>query len=329
MNKIYIISKYLVTEETGFETRFAAIGRQLVKQGFNLFLVGSNSNRWYFRKSSYILYDVWNYNGLKGITFNILKYRKTNGIRRIISWIQFEIYLFIYLFFKVKKGDLLVCSSLSLLTGLTGLLLKKIRGTKFLFDVRDIWPLTLVNEGGYRSDSIAIRFLQKIERLAYIRADLITGTMPRLDNHVKIVTGLNLSVHTVPFAPSPYLDYFRNPNRKKIGVLNDTKFNITYAGSINRTNALEFLIEAIPKINIPNVHFNIIGHGDLLAKFKEQLSSQTNVTFYGSMSRQDVLPFLEESNLLYFSSLLIINITLPLFVSGVSLYKEVLHNPFP
>ena len=52
--------------------------------------------------------------------------------------------------------------------------------TKLVFEVRDIWPLTLTEEGGFSSLNPLIIILRAIELVGYRFSDLVVGTMPGL-----------------------------------------------------------------------------------------------------------------------------------------------------
>ena len=79
-------------------------------------------------------------------------------------------------------------------------LLFKSRNSKIIFEIRDIWPLTLVEEGGYSKSNLAVKFLGFVERIGYIKSDFIVGTMPNLKSHVDdIVNQKTVKVGFVPF----------------------------------------------------------------------------------------------------------------------------------
>ena len=59
--------------------------------------------------------------------------------------------------------------------------------SKLVFEVRDIWPMVLVENGGFSKFNPFVIGLQVIEWLGYKFSDEIVGTMPRLDIHVEKV----------------------------------------------------------------------------------------------------------------------------------------------
>jgi hypothetical protein len=99
---------------------------------------------------------------------------------------------------KLEKPDVVIISSLSLLTVFYGLYLKKICGCKFVVEIRDIYPLTFTEELGVPSYNPIVWIFKHIERIGYKNADLIVGTMPNLTSHVKDVLGYEKEVFFSP-----------------------------------------------------------------------------------------------------------------------------------
>ena len=69
------------------------------------------------------------------------------------------------------------------------------------------------------------------------------------------------------------------------------------------TNALEPLIETIKLLeNNENIHFMLVGSGDLKATFEDQLKNFTNVTFLPRIGQNEVKYFLQKCDILYLST---------------------------
>ena len=187
MKKILFITKIASTKKEGFESRISCIAQEFVKKGYKTRVITSDSNH----LASYDLFKtpIFTYD-YRGVSFKIirtLRYKSTISIKRVLSWIDFEIKLF---FLRKKlieyEPDVIIISSLSLLTVINGLLLKrKFKKAKFIFEVRDIWPLTLMEEGGYSKYNPAVLGLGLVEKLGYKYYDAIVGTMPNLQEHVE------------------------------------------------------------------------------------------------------------------------------------------------
>ena len=82
--------------------------------------------------------------------------------------------VFYLLFLKrAYLPDILVVSSLSFFTILNGLLFKFFFKVPLVFEIRDIWPLTLTAEGGYKNKNPLIMLMSFIEKIGYKYSDLI------------------------------------------------------------------------------------------------------------------------------------------------------------
>ena len=135
--KILIISKYASSKEYGFETRLFAIARRIVTTDSRITIISSDSNHFGKFPNFNKIYNFENLSGVETFWIKTLKYVKTVSILRVLSWIDFEIKL---LFFPTKKifiPDVIIVSSLSILTILNGVRLKNKYKCKLIFEIRD------------------------------------------------------------------------------------------------------------------------------------------------------------------------------------------------
>jgi len=208
---------------------------------------------------------------------------------------------------KVDKPNVIIVSSLSLLSILNGLYLKHKFKTKLIFEIRDIWPLTLVEEGGYSKYNPVVVFLSLVEKLGYRKSDLVVGTMPNIGQHVFNVTqNKNINCACLPFGfdLKQYDLLDRNEDILRKFDIPINKFIIGYAGSIGLSNGLGTLINVIKALNDDEqIFFLLIGDGGLKEKYENDLINCKNVIFTGNVERKHVSIFLSKCNALYFASL--------------------------
>ena len=204
--------------------------------------------------------------------------------------------------------DVIICSSLSLFTILNGLHLKLRYRCRLVFEVRDIWPLTLVEEGGFSSWNPLILGLGLVEWLGYKAADIIVGTMPNLGAHVRVIAGADAEkkVVCVPmgYDPAFHLDaptalsdcFIRDYIPKDV-------FLVTHIGSIGITNALEGLLEAAYLLREDaSIKFLVVGDGDLKAAYLSKYGHLDNLIIAPKVEKSQVQSVLGFSDLLFFSA---------------------------
>jgi len=82
------------------------------------------------------------------------------------------------------------------------------------------------------------------------------------------------------------------------------KFIISYAGSIGISNNLDTFFETAKYFNeyANNIHFLIVGEGNLKPKFLKKYGYLSNLTFCPKITRSKINSFLKHSSLLYFST---------------------------
>jgi glycosyltransferase involved in cell wall biosynthesis len=205
---------------------------------------------------------------------------------------------------QLPKPDVIVVSSLSLLTVLNGLLLRRKYRCKLVFEVRDIWPLTMVEEAGYSRFNPFVMLLGWVERFGYKRADCVVGTMPNLAEHVENVAGTGIRCECIPFGFDPAIFDRQLPlppqffeSRVPAG-----KFVIAYAGSIGRTNALETILACAREMTDDNRFFFLfVGGGELCERFVAETADLPNVAFAPMIQREQVQDLLRRCDLLYFA----------------------------
>ncbi|MCX6227051.1 MAG: glycosyltransferase family 4 protein [Bacteroidia bacterium] len=301
---IWYISKYASPLKYGFGTRHFYLAKEFNRLGRNTVIISSDSNHLVDipRRDHTYFQEV--IDGVETWWIRTIKYRGANSFRRILSWLDFEFKLWLMPKRELPQPDVVIVSSLSLLTVFNGYLLKRKYGCNLIFEVRDIWPLTLIEEGGFSKWNLLIRLLAWAERFGYQHADIVVGTMPNLTEHVTTVMGKPMNCVCIPFGYDPGLYANLEPLLEDYTDLfiPKEKFIVGYAGSIGLTNALEPLIDcAIAMKDDKRVHFLLLGSGDLLESFKTKVQGLSNITFAPKVGKAQVHGVLEHCQILYFS----------------------------
>lgn len=303
---IWFISKYASPPKyANVSSRLFFLSKEIIQLGHRVTLITSDANHFTnFPKSD----KIYNYEDEDTVPFYWIKtkkYTKTASISRILSWIDFEFKLFFMNLKKIQKPDVIVVSSLSIFTIIYGFYLKRKFGCLLTFEIRDIWPLTMTEEGGFSKWHPLVLLIGFIEKFGYKNSDLIVGTMPKLDLHVEQILGYKKPFLCSPlgFDPQNYEKNDLNEGNPFDNVFPFGKTIVGYSGSLGITNALEPFIEAIKLMKEHTyIHFMIVGGGDLKNTFTEQLKSCTNVTFLDRIKQNEVKYFLEKCDILYLST---------------------------
>lgn len=303
---VWFISKYLwlpLGKEAG--GRSYELMREVVEQGHRCVMFVSDSSHLFEAPAFTGSHLVEDCDGVTVCWIRTMKFGRAQSIRRVLSWISFEWKLLWLSKSAFPRPDVVVASSLSLLSVFSGLAFKFRYRARFVFEIRDIWPLTLLSTGSWSRRNPLIIALGWVERLGYARADAIVGTMPNLGEHVAAVLGHRTDVTCIPQGvaertltesatlPAGYLDDY----------LPCGHFIVGYAGTFGISNILGPVYEAVGLLqNDPRIHFVMVGSGGLLDDHKRRYAHLRNLTFAPWIPKGSVPTFLSNCDLLILST---------------------------
>lgn len=302
---VWYISKYVTLPSTGrVGTRPFMIMREMVKAGNRCLIITSDSSHLAVAPEFAGAYLATESDGVDIHWVKTLKYQGAKSFGRVLSWLHFEWRLLFLPKARLPRPDAIIVSSLSLLTIFNGLMLRQRFGCPLIFEVRDIWPLTIVEEGGFSSRNPFVAALAMIEKFAYRNADAIVGTMPNLGEHVAEVLGRSRPVYCVPMGIEETLLDEPEPLSREYEAAHipKGKFLVCHAGAIGISNALETILACAREMrDRPDVHFLIVGEGDLRAQYQAMCADLPNISFPPVIPRAQVQSLLSRCDLLYFA----------------------------
>lgn len=280
---VWYVSKYVTLPKVGDPLgRGYAIMKEIADMGHTSVMVMSDSMGKLDAPPAPTAYSIEKADGMTLAWVRTIKYSSSKSARRIASWMDFERALLSLPVGELPKPDVVIVSSPSLFTILNGFRLRRKFKARLVFEIRDIWPLTLTEEGGFSDKNLLVRVLAAIEQLGYRRADTIVGTMPNLGEHVKKVTGEDIPAFCIPMGmdTDSYTGDEELDDEFAQKYLPHDKFVVGYTGSLGIGNALEPLFECIASMqDVLDVHFLIVGTGELREHYRSKYGHLGNLTF--------------------------------------------------
>ena len=303
--RITVVSKYAPVPGYGSNPRWFELAKRLSAQGHQLEIITSDSNHGCSFRVEEGKSTELEIEDVSFLIIKTLKYNKTASVMRVLSWFDFDVKLF--RFRRHISPDVVVISSLSLTPILFGIYLKCFKRTRLVFEVRDVWPLTLVEEGKFSPLNPFSLFLRAIELLGYKHADLIVGTMPNLKQHVadsgvkKPTTAFHscgIGVDVARVRPSKPFKFDTQTEKRIKG-----RIVVGYCGSIGLTNNLDDFAKYMKTRDTMDVVFLIAGDGAQKQSLEQQFSTQKNVIFLGKIHPDDVQGFLRCCDILFLATM--------------------------
>lgn len=196
----------------------------------------------------------------------------------------------------IAKPDVVVASSPNFFCALAGWRLARAHGAKFIFEVRDLWPLIFLQLGIMRK-GFAYHVLEALEMFLYKRADAIV-TVTRSFARNMASRGVDPNKIAVIFNGVSDTDYAAAREvrtngaatqlRAALGISPLTKV-VLYIGNHGESQALEQFIDAARLLARRNdTLFLLVGNGAEKAKLQEYGKGVPNLQFLPPVGHKDV-----------------------------------------
>ncbi|WP_297813280.1 glycosyltransferase family 4 protein [uncultured Methylophaga sp.] len=241
------------------------------------------------------------FEGFQFHRINVHKYKHAHDKKRVLNWFEFAWRIRKLPKKLDEKPDIIIYSSPSLIGYLGAHYLAKKNRAKLIFEVRDIWPLTLTLLGGFSQKHPFIRFMQWIEDFAYSKSSNVISNLEGAVEHAKSRGMLAEKFNWIPNGFSEFeLNTIKPASKEILESLRHQEFSLTYTGAIGEANSLDTLIDAAELLkDSAGVHFNIVGRGRLQEKLEQEARDRNlkNVHFWGAVAKNQVQSVLRNSDL--------------------------------
>lgn len=308
-NKIWYVSKYGTHPNFGIPTRQYFYSKYFSRKRSKVTLISSRSDLMHNTPNLGLKNHIsFKDEELNCVILNGPKIKRGFNLKRIWSWLVFEFRFLVWaIFFRKNKPDVIIVSSLSILTFFTGSILKKYFKCKLVCEVRDIHPLTIVETKGWTTKNIFGKILAFIEQMGYKNADVIVGSMPNLIEHVNNINPeFSNKVYHVPMGYDPYFykennsddnDIFKEIFKQKVP---EQHFTAGYAGTIGFVNCVDHIIAAALELKDQPITFLILGDGSMKESLIQEIKDKglLNVIFLDSVKKKYVQHFLKKCDIL-------------------------------
>ena len=183
----------------GKSSRSYDFARELVRLGHEVTLMTNSYCHW-THSERLDEGEKWRIESIDGIRVIWLKthHYVGNGVGRGINMITNAVRALQVDRVLGDKPDIVVGPSVPPGTGWAASRIASGRGAAFVYEVRDVWPISLVDDGGLSRSNPVYWGFRLLEKYLYRQADRISATMPFLFHHVEESGGDPAKVKWMP-----------------------------------------------------------------------------------------------------------------------------------
>jgi glycosyltransferase involved in cell wall biosynthesis len=210
---------------------------------------------------------------------------------RVIAFFSFMLSSF-WIGIGVKNVDLVWGTSPPIFQGVTAWMLARLKGAKFLFEVRDLWPQFAI-AAGVLKNPVLISLSEWLERFLYYHADKVMVNSPGFIDHVRTLGAQQVEVIANGADPKMFNPAEKGMDFRRLHGFED-KFVALYAGAHGISNNLEVVLDAAKILKglsaASNIQIVFLGDGKekpVLQKLAQGIGL-TNVTFLPSIPKHEM-----------------------------------------
>jgi glycosyltransferase involved in cell wall biosynthesis len=285
------------------------LAKEWVRQGHKVTIVAASFS--HVRTKPPLVNDRITHEEIDGIHYLWLKTPGYygNGVRRALNIFSFVGQLITNQTILLGHilPDVIIASSTYPLDMVPAYRMAKKVQARLVFEVHDLWPLSLIELADMSPRHPFIMLLQWAEDFAYRRADRVVSILPKAKNYmqkhgmtaekfVHIPNGIDITEWRgeqpqLPKEHSQVIDELKQSGR----------FIIGYAGAHGLANSLDTLINAASGLQDQPVAFVLVGQGSEKEKLQEVVQQRgiLNVVFLPTIQKSSIPSLLASMDALY------------------------------
>lgn len=299
MSNIWFFASY---DQPFGESNRTHLFSQTLSKNFNCRVVFYCNSFCHFKKIQLIqFFGLFKRQFIEGVEVNWINTPAyyNNGFYRLLNMIINFLGLFFCGVFSRGRPDIIVGTSVPITSAFAGVLVAKLKKSKFIYEIRDLWPEALVALGGIRRGGFSHRLMLALEKYILSHSDAVVTALPYVENHVR-KHGLRDSAK-VCWVPNPVpVDDIT----VKTNYLKDfNSFNLVYIGGFGRFHDIQTILDAaihLQSSGIEGIAIHMFGSGEFYSHYQNLANNKllSNLYFHGRISKELILPLQREADAL-------------------------------
>ena len=253
---IWIVNHYADAPDHPSGTRHFDLARQLITRGRVVTIFASGFSHVTQREERLRPWRLYRRETIADVEFVWLRtipYRG-NTWRRQLNMLSFVL-VFLVVQSRLSHPNSVIGSTVHPFAALAAWLVARLRRSRFIFEVRDLWPQTLIDLGALRNGSAQERVLRWMEAFLVRRATTVITLLPGMvdylrerdlprDHVVYIPNGVD--VEAFDGAVGADVDDTVRPALDAISQMRaDGRFVVGYVGAFGRVNNVDVVVDAV------------------------------------------------------------------------------------
>lgn len=290
MKNVWILNHYAVAPNETGGTRHYSLSRHLREFGWESSIIAASvehdSGNQRLEASAKRRIDY--HDGVRFLWLRTPSYRG-NGSGRIKNMLTYSWRAFRRASTRdIPRPDVVIGSSVHPFAAVCGAFLARRFSVPFVFEVRDLWPQTLIDLGRLKQGSVMAKVMGKIELWLYRRADRIVVLLPHAGDYIE---PFGIDLNKVIWLPNGVeLEGTAAPEPAS----DNNEFTVMYFGAHGTANDIENILKAFSILEkqprTERIVLNLIGNGPAKPKLMELAKDlQLNrVTFSPSVPKEQI-----------------------------------------
>ena len=290
--RILIVNHYSGSPKLGMEYRHFYMAQEFLRLGHAVCIVSSSfshlricqpqcSKNTIQMSSNEGVHHIW----LKGCEY------KSNGFKRLMNMLGFAVNLWrgAKEIARIYSPDIVYTSSPHPFISYGAVRIARKACAKFVFEIRDLWPLSLIELNGTSAYHPLAWILNHAEQYGCSHADRVISLLPKVADYM--VETRKISISKLAIIPNGvYLPDWQGERQALIGELAEymksTIANgyliVGYAGSHGLPNALDSLLDAAKLLIDKPIRFVLVGDGHEKVSLQHRVINEkmTNVRMF-------------------------------------------------
>ena len=303
--RILIVTQYFFPETGATSNRVLSLAEGLREAGHDVTIIAEKPNH-----PEGVVYEGYrrgwfvegSHKGIPVIHTWVHTRPEKNFVDRLLFYVSFMVTAVLGATKARGAYDVVLATSPPLFVGLAGWAISKLKRAKFVFDVRDLWPLLAVEMGELRNPKV-IRWAERVEHFIYNHADGVTTVTEGFRRAISEATQGQVPIELVMNGTVPHV-FDRDEEGARLREETDwgDRFVVTYAGNVGLCQGLDHVVDAAATLEqaAPQVQFVFVGEGpskENLVKEVEQRQIR-NVQFLGRVPLEKAAAYMAASDAL-------------------------------